>query len=52
MNGQETINKIKSEVHMALKNTTLPGKIRPIALVLLDLQMPLKNGIKVIEEVR
>jgi CheY-like chemotaxis protein len=52
MNGHEAINKIKSVVTAALLNITLPGKIRPIALALLDLQMPNKNGMQVIEEIR
>jgi len=26
--------------------------IRPVALALLDLQMPIKNGIQVVEEIR
>ena len=51
VNGQEAINKIRQEVEDALTEASLLNletlgvkKIRPVALALLDLQMPLKNG--------
>ena len=37
---------------MSLKNSSKETKIKPVLLMLLDFQMPLKNGIQVVKEVK
>ena len=49
------INAVKNHVKMTIQNTIVGFEkvtLRPISLMLLDFQMPLKNGIEVVKEVR
>lgn len=49
------INAVKNHVTMTIQNTIVGFEkvtLRPISLMLLDFQMPLKNGIEVVKEVR
>jgi CheY-like chemotaxis protein len=52
LDGQEAIDKIKNQVRGRLKDGHLSNTIRPVSLLLLDLQMPKKNGIEVFKEVK
>ena len=51
MNGEEALQKSIAIIREALANNE-KEEIMPIGLMLLDFQMPLKNGIQVIEEIR
>ena len=51
MNGEEALQKSIAIIREALVNND-KEEIMPIGLMLLDFQMPLKNGIQVIEEIR
>ena len=44
-NGQEAIEKAKNEIDVGLFKAGSNKKIKPISLMLLDFQMPIKNGI-------
>jgi DNA-binding response OmpR family regulator len=49
------INAVKNHVTMTIQNTIVGFEkvtLQPISLMLLDFQMPLKNGIEVVKEVR
>lgn len=54
IDGQQAIDKCKDFIDSALHHTDLllELKVKPIALCLLDFQMPNKNGIQVVQEVR
>ncbi len=46
VDGQEAINRAKNELDLALLNIVEANKkIKPVSLMLLDFQMPFKNGI-------
>jgi len=53
-NGQEAINLAKQLIDEAISSYDSSNRkiMRPIALILLDFQMPQKTGIDVIKEVR
>ena len=51
MNGEEALQKSIAIIREALVNND-KEEIMPIGLMLLDFQMPLKNGIQVFEEIR
>lgn len=52
-NGQETIDAAKNAIYIALElNDGKRTRLRPIVAILLDLQMPIKNGLEVIQETR
>ncbi len=53
-NGQEAINLAKQIFNDALQanETKNMSRIRPISLMLLDFQMPIKTGIDVVREIR
>ena len=49
------INAAKNHVTKIIQNTIVGFEkvtLRPISLMLLDFQMPLKNGIEVVKEIR
>ncbi len=52
IDGQKTIDLVKKQLDDALLNPKEGLVINPIALILLDFQMPLKNGIQVVQEIR
>ena len=52
IDGQKTIDLVKKQLDDALLNPKEGLVIKPIALILLDFQMPLKNGIQVVQEIR
>jgi CheY-like chemotaxis protein len=53
INGQEAINAAKILVDVALElNNEKKATLRPITCMLLDLQMPIKNGIEVMQETK
>ena len=49
-NGQKVIDLVKQLVTESLTNLdqSLPEKIKPVSVLLIDFQMPLKNGIQAI----
>ena len=52
INGQDTIDAVKYEVDNALVEFSEKSSMKPVELMLLDFQMPLKNGIQVVQEIR
>lgn len=54
INGQVAINQIKEHLDNSLYDSANDNltSIKPISLLLLDFQMPIKNGIQVVQEVR
>lgn len=46
-NGQEAIDCAKAVIQKAIKGR-FAGRVKPISMMLLDLQMPIKNGIRVV----
>lgn len=54
--GQLTIDRTKELIDDAISFTTLDfedvKKLKPVSLILLDFQMPVKNGIDVVNELR
>ena len=46
-NGQEAIDCAKAVIQNAIKGR-FAGRVKPIGMMLLDLQMPIKNGIRVV----
>jgi len=52
VNGDEAINCVKQAVTEALNKLGDEKTIRPITLMLLDFQMPGKNGIEVLKETK
>lgn len=46
-NGQEAIDCAKEVIQKAIKGR-FAGRVKPIGMMLLDLQMPIKNGIRVV----
>ncbi len=53
MHGQDVIDKAFRIVKDSMATELLPGStIRPISFMLLDFQMPKKNGIEVLQEVK
>ena len=52
INGQEAIDAVKYEVDNALVEFSEKSSMKPVEIMLLDFQMPLKNGIQVVQEIR
>ncbi len=48
INGQQAIDSAKNELDKALFNLGSELKKQPVTLMLIDFQMPLKNGIQVV----
>ncbi len=52
INGQEAIDFAKNELDKALHSFGSELNLKPVPLMLIDFQMPLKNGIQVVQEIR
>lgn len=53
MNGQDTIDRVKLIVNEAIASKgNEVSLLQPIDLLLLDFQMPHKNGLQVVNEVK
>ena len=53
INGQQTIDTVKSLVNSAIENRIITALfIQPVDLLLLDFQMPQKNGLQVVSEIK
>ena len=51
--GQQVIELVKETFLRGLENQIEPGSVyKPIDLLILDFQMPMKNGIQVVAEIR
>ncbi len=48
INGQQAIDMAKSVLDQTLSSCESDGIVKPVSLMLLDFQMPLKNGINVV----